>query len=133
MSRAQYQTGNVILQAVTTPVSITTLYAMTTDLPAVPTWGTSPVNGASASGTPVLHMFVEWDGTGGARYTVDGTTTPDDNTGFLVPHVGATGTAGTSSEIVLTDQAAITNLQIIAIGGASDTVTWYIEIADDRT
>lgn len=132
MSVAQYETGEIVLAAVTSPVSITSLYVLKNDTHFPTKWGIAPANGGSASGTPVLHMYFEWDGTDGARYTLDGTTTPDNDTGFLVIQDDAIGVAGSSTELILRGQDAITNLQTIAIAGAGVSVTWIITVDDDR-
>jgi len=134
MSRAVYEAGKVILAEKNSTVDISTLYTIANDAAFPTKWTGTTANGAVAAGTPVLHMFFEWDGTDGAMYTLDGTT-PDNTTGMMVMAgtMGVSvGAAGTSNELVIRGQTPITNLLVIAMAGASILVTWYIEIDDNR-
>lgn len=134
MSRAVYEAGKVVLAEKTSRVDISTLYTIKDDAAFPTKWSGTTANGTAAAGTPVLHVFYEWDGTDGAMYTLNGAT-PDDSTGMMVM-AGTMGTnvgvSGSSSEVVIRGQKPITDFLTISMAGASILVTWYIEIDDNR-
>lgn len=121
-------TGKAVLAAVTTTVGIDSAYVLSSATGYPTKWATGNATyEGSASGVPELHVFYDWDGTSGARYTVDGTT-PTTTVGHLV----SKGAAGTSTELTLRGKAIIAAFQTIGTGNGIK-ISWYISVDDDRS
>ena len=122
-----YPSNNVVIAAVTTTTGIDSAYVLA-NAAAYPTkWAGTTANGSNVGGTPVLHVFYDWDGTNGARFTVDGTT-PTTTVGHLLTKGSA---AGTATELIITGLSKIAAFRTIGTGNGIK-ISWYIEISDDR-
>lgn len=123
---ATYPCNNVVIAAVTTTAGIDSAYVLA-NAAAYPTkWAGTSANGSNVGGTPVLHVFYDWDGTNAARFTVNGTT-PTTTVGHLV----SKGAASTATELIIAGASKIAAFQTIGTGNGIK-ISWYIEISDDR-
>jgi len=124
------EVGNVVIAAITTTASINSAYVLANDSAYPTKFAGTTANGANVGGTAVLHVFYDWDGTHGARFTLNGTT-PTNAVGHLVPTAGALGAAATSTELVIRGQQNIAAFQTIGTGSGVK-ISWYLTIDDDR-
>lgn len=131
MSSPIYLTGQTVIAEQNTAASINSAYTLSADSAYPTKWTGTTANGATASGAATLHIFFNWDGTHGARFTLNGTTTPTTTVGHLVPTEGVLGAAGTTTELIIRGQSQIANFKAIGTGSGI-TVTWYICVDDDR-
>jgi hypothetical protein len=121
-----YPADNVVIAAVTTTAGIDSAYVLSSATGYPTKWAGTTANGANVGGTAVLHVFYDWDGTNGARFTVNGTT-PTSAVGHLI----SKGAAATSTELIIVGQSKIAAFQTIGTGSGIK-ISWYIEVNNDR-
>lgn len=130
MNASVYPSGAIWRFDVTTPASIDSSYQPSAETGWPTSYAKTGTNTGTASGTLVLHVFYEWDGTNKARYTVSGTA-PTTAHGHLVPAGATVPAAGTATEIVIYGQDNVVNFK--TVGTASGIkVTFYLEVCVDR-
>lgn len=131
MAQAVFQSPEVVIAAQTTKASITSKFTLSGDANYPTKFAGTTANGANVGGTAKLYVYYEWNGTNGARFTINGTD-PTSTVGHLVPTDGELGQAGSATVLVIVGASSIANFKTIATGGSTTNITWLITVADDR-